>query len=122
MVVTRSLALAALLLALGCGTKPKMSDAEAAPKALRTVLDAWKGGQPREAFSRESAIQTSDSRWDRGFKLLDYEVGRGEPHGYDINFKVTLRLQDPKGKKVQEKATYAVNTSPKLVVILIEEL
>jgi hypothetical protein len=115
-------ALGGLLLMSGCGGAPRPADAEAAPKALQSTLDAWKAGQSREAFSKESRIQTSDSRWDGGYKLLGYEVGPGEPHGYDLNFKVTLRLEDAKGKKLQEKATYAVSTSPRTAVIRLEEM
>jgi hypothetical protein len=115
-------ALGGLLLISGCGGSPRPADAEAAPKALSAVLDAWKAGLTREAFGKESRIQTSDSRWDGGYKLLDYEVGPGETHGYDLNFKVKLRLVDPKGKKLEEKATYAVATSPKVVVLRLEEM
>ena len=114
--------LGSLCFAEGCGHSPKQANPDEAPKALRTVLDAWKGGKTREGFSRESPIQTFDSRWDGGYKLLEYEIGPGETHGYNVNFQVTLRLEDAKGKKRQEKATYTVATSPRVSVRCVEDM
>jgi hypothetical protein len=114
--------LVGLCLAAGCGRPPKHADPDEAPKALRTVLDAWKGGQTREAFSRESPIRIADSRWDGGYKLLEYEIGPVETHGYTLSFQVTLRMKDAKGKKQLEKATYAVATSPLVAVRRVEDM
>lgn len=114
--------LVGLSLVLGCGGRPKSADPEVARQTLQTVLEAWKGGQSRDDFAKQSSIHTADSRWAGGCKLLGYTIAATEVHGYDLNFQVSLDLEDGQGNKIQEKALYRVATSPRLVVIRGEDM
>ncbi len=115
--------LLSLWLAAGCGPSPKPAQPEAARQTLQALLEAWKGGSTPEAFAKKSSSHVADSRWAGGYKLLEYEIAPSEEvHGYDLNFQVTLRLEDARGNKVREKTIYRVATSPRLVVLRAEEL
>ena len=111
-----------LCLVVGCGYSPKPASPEAARKALQTALEGWKKGQTQESFVEQSSIQTVDSRWSNGCRLMRYEIDAGEErHGYDLNYQVTLQIQDRNGRTFQEKACYSIATAPKVVVIRKED-
>jgi hypothetical protein len=112
-----------LSLALGCGSSPKPASPEAARKALNTVFESWKSGKTQEDVTRQSSIHSNDSYWTNGYKLLEYNIATGEEgDNYGLTFQVTLQLLDKEGNKVEDKATYKVETSPRLVVIRVEEM
>ena len=90
--------------------------------ALQEVLDAWKDGKSQAAFVKASPIHVTDARWAGHYKLVGYEIAGEEPHGHNLSYQVTLQLEDKQGKKLKEKATYVVATSPKKVVIRNQEL
>ncbi|HEX5272383.1 MAG TPA: hypothetical protein VFW33_17925 [Gemmataceae bacterium] len=113
--------LAWLGLAAGCNS-PRQADPAAARDALRAAFEAWKGGRSPDACLKESSLFVIDGRWEGGCKLIEYEIADGgEPQGYDMTFRVNLRLKDPKGRAIQETATYRVATSPKKVVVRGDE-
>jgi hypothetical protein len=113
--------LAGLCLVAGCRS-PGRADPKTARDTLRDTFEAWKQGNTPDGYLRESSVRAIDSRWEGGFKLLGYEIAEGEEaQGFDLTFKVALKLQDPKGRALQETAPYRVATSPKKVVIRSED-
>jgi hypothetical protein len=113
--------LMSLGLVSGCRS-PKPADPDAARKTLQAAFDAWKDGKPQESYVRSSSVHVADDRWAGGYKLLDYDITAGEEvNGYDLNFRVTLRLEDPKGKALKETASYKVAMSPKRVILRNED-
>ncbi len=114
-----------LLLSLGSVSgcrSPKPAEPDAARKTLQAAFDAWKEGKTQEAYVRSSSVHIADDRWAGGYKLLDYELAAGEEvNGYDLNIRVTLRLEDPKGKSLKETASYKVAMSPKRVILRNED-
>ncbi len=116
-------ALSLLVAAGGCRPTPAARDSDPAQarEALAQALDAWKKGDSLPTFQGANpALTVVDRQWKAGAKLLNYELGAGAPNGFDIQFTVTLTLQDASGKKGTEKATYIVSTNPALVVIRSE--
>lgn len=108
---------------LGCGpSRPEPSDPALGRDTLAGALDAWKGGDTPDGYRAVApAVTVVDRHWQKGVKLLDYEIdGDGKPDGFDVQFKVKLTVQSAAGKKSQDKATYNVSTTPKLVVVRYE--
>ena len=109
--------------ATGCGHASKPPGPEAARKALKTVLEAWKSGQTQADMTKQSSIHTKDSDWNNGYKLLEYEIAPEEKViGFNLTFNVKLQLTDTEGNNVEEEATYSVGTSPRVVVVRSEEM
>jgi hypothetical protein len=120
-IMTLLILLLGLGLVAGCSS-PKPAEPAAARKTLQGAFDAWKEGKAQEAYSRSSSVHIADDRWAGGYKLLDYDIASGEEvSGYDLNFRVTLNLEDPKGKTIKETASYKVAMSPKRVIIRNED-
>jgi hypothetical protein len=111
------LILSALL--AGCRPPAQPADPDRARTVLREALDAWRNGDTPESLrGRSPSLTVVEPRWKAGFRLLDYElVGDGGPAGFDWQGTVKLSLQDPAGKKQQEKAVFNVSTAPALVVV-----
>ena len=108
---------------VGCSAQkapPSPSDPASAKEALRKVLDAWKTGDALAAFTQANPdIQVVNRPWQQGGKLLDFTIDdTSEMNGYDVQF--TVRETQDAGKKAAARVTYAVSTSPKLVVIRTE--
>ena len=62
----------------GCGVKPAAP--EAARKALKTVLDGWKGGQTQADLKKKSSIHTNEAYVDQ---RLQTSRLRNRPRGRD---------------------------------------
>ncbi len=102
---------------MGCGS-PKPAEPDAARKTLQAAFDAWKDGKTQEAYVRSSSVHVADDRWAGGYKLLDYDITAGEEvNGYDLNFRVTLHLEDSKSKPLKETVSYKVAMSPRRVIL-----
>jgi hypothetical protein len=109
-----------LALASGCGGTPGAADAESARQTLIAALDAWKSGQTPDALAaRSPAIHVSDTDWNSGATLTNYEAADSAvPAGYDLSFSVVLELRGPKAKvPTKSNAVYVVSTHPKALVL-----
>ena len=105
----------------GCQPAAEPAAPELARDSLRQALDAWKQGERPEAFQERTEIAAVERRWAQGVRLLAYEIqGEGRMHGFDWQCPVHLSLQDKLGKKMQERATYNISTSPARVVVRSE--
>ena len=102
----------------GCQPAAQPASPEQARDALRQALDAWKQGERPEAFQERTEVTAVERRWTQGVRLLAYDIqGEGRMHGFDWQGQVHLSLQDPQGKKRDERAIYKVSTSPARVVV-----
>jgi hypothetical protein len=113
--------LLAMLLAAGLSgcSAPKPDDPDQARATLTTALDAWQSGRTIDEVTNGSpAIVVSDPAWKNGFKLSRYQIAeKTSAAGLDLKFPVALRLQDPKGKDVEEKVNYTVSVQPTRTVL-----
>ena len=113
------LLLTASLVVTGCGESlATPSDPAKAAVALKKVLESWKAGEtPESLASRSPAIQVIDLDWRQGYKLVGYIVDdTGYLAGYDMNYKVSLRLKSPKGRLIKRTAVYTVTTHPEVMI------
>ena len=108
----------------GCAGSASPSDQVEGREALRTVLDAWKGGETLEALAqRTPPIHVSDGDWMSGLRLQGYEADdEGKLVGSDVNFNVVLQLKTKRGKLVRKDAVYVVTTHPQLLVLRQDSL
>src|SRR5437588_2874806 len=93
-----SLGIAACLWALasiGCSPRlPPPTDPAEARAALETALDTWKRGDAPETLQkREPPIQFADLHWEKGARLLKYEIANAEQRGLGMRVTVKLSLQ-----------------------------
>jgi len=94
----RTILLAAIALAPGCGAKALAPPSESARKALDAALAAWKGGQKPEGLaSAVPPVHPVDFQWQAGQALDGYEILAEEPAEADAPraFAVRLRLKGP---------------------------
>ena len=114
--MTCSRAAVLLLLAAGCADRPaaRPVEPEAARRALRTTLDAWKAGRPIESVAGDvPPVVAQDFDWLAGAKLDGYEViGDGTPLDANLRVPVKLSLRGKPAKTVH----YVVGTDPRLTV------
>jgi hypothetical protein len=104
----------------GCGglPPPRPVDAEQARQTLQQTLDAWKAGEePSSLQGRKPAVHVADHDWDAGVRLLDYTLAGDQPRGGDLLCRVTLSLENDKGRKYQKAAVYSVGTGSALTVL-----
>jgi Flp pilus assembly protein TadD len=116
----KTLSLAACFLA-GCG-EPSLqapADSAQAQTALRTVLDAWQGGEQPDALRTASpAVRVNDPDWSAGCRLTNYQIAsEGDRAGLDMRYRVTLTLQQPNGRTIRKNTVYMIGTSPMLTVV-----
>jgi hypothetical protein len=118
------IALATLLLP-GCSnsSQAKPVDVTQARDALKIALDAWKNGEASRSLASSSTPMTvQDFEWDKGAKLVNYEILKEGADGPNLRVQVKLTMigEPPKGKKeakpAEKTAVYVVGTSPRLTV------
>ena len=82
-------------------------------------MEAWKSGSPREELeSRQPSILVNESDWSKEKRLLDYNLHeKGELDGRQVRWVVQLKLQDKNGKVTERKATYIIDTIPRIVIV-----
>jgi hypothetical protein len=119
--VLRNLAFGVCLLALtSCGNKPEPPvDTNEAANQLRSVLEAWKGGQPYESLQQRSPpVYFNEALWrDGGNTLLDYEIGDFQLFGRQARSTVRLLIRESNGKEIERKIGYQIDTTPKIVIV-----
>jgi hypothetical protein len=96
-------------------------DPPRAREALKTALDAWKGGQSPDSLKSSSTPMTvQDLDWAGGAKLIDYQVlddGKALDANLSIRVKLVLDGRNKKTGKANEKNVwYLVTTSPSVTV------
>jgi hypothetical protein len=110
----------AALAATGCGSPevPPPVDPAEAVRHLDAALAAWKAGQPRESLAEnDPPIVFTEPLWERGTRLLSYEVGPAELNGRQARCTATLTLRDPDGKQYERKIGYQIDTTPRVVIV-----
>jgi hypothetical protein len=92
--------------------------AQAGP-ALRTALEAWKGGSSQQDLaSREPSILMNEDDWRMGKRLIDYKMEEaGAMYGRQVVWRVQIKLQGKGGKPEDRRAKYVVDTTPRLVIV-----
>jgi hypothetical protein len=111
-----------LLLGLvqGCGKGPaENADVERAGPALRMALEAWKSGKSQQELAdQDPSIIVNEDDWRVGKRLLHFEMEeKGSLSGRQVVWKVRIELEDKDGKKEDRKATYVIDTTPRLVIV-----
>jgi hypothetical protein len=113
---------AALCLSLlpGCGKGPlEPADIDQAGPALRTALEAWKGGKSQQELAGQTpSILMNEDDWREGKHLVDYKMEEaGALHGRQVVWWVQIKLQDRGGKTEDRKAKYVIDTTPRIVIV-----
>jgi hypothetical protein len=109
-----------LCLLQGCSKGPEEpADLDQAGPALRTALEAWKGGSSQKDLeSRNPSILMNEDDWREGKRLMDYKMEEaGTISGRQVVWHVQIKLQDKSGKPEDRKAKYVIDTTPRLVIV-----
>jgi hypothetical protein len=107
-----------LFLLPSCGHGPS-ADIDQAGPALRTALEAWKGGSSqKELESQTPSILMNEDDWREGKRLMDYQMDdAGSMNGRQVVWRVRIKLQDKSGKTEDRRAKYVIDTTPRLVIV-----
>ena len=78
-----------------------------ARKGLRPCSTPGKRARsPTPSQAETPPILVKDKDWQDGFRLISYQADDEGSRGLDMNYTVTLRARDPKGKAVKKTAVY----------------
>jgi hypothetical protein len=104
-------------LAAGCSKKHSQADVERGQKALAAALESWKNNEPPDRLkSLPEPVEYKDELR-LTHRLLDYTVGKSDPTDPEvIRYKVSLRLQDRKGKTVEQEMVFMVAMKSPIVI------
>ncbi|WP_171473110.1 hypothetical protein [Frigoriglobus tundricola] len=94
-------------------------DPDQAKRVLQTALDAWKGGlTSADLEAQQPSIIMNEADWTNGNRLLDYKMNdAGKLDGRQVRWVVQIKLQDKNGKVTDRKATYIIDTVPRVVIV-----
>jgi hypothetical protein len=109
-----------LCLLQGCGKGAgEPASLEQAGPALRTALEAWKGGSSQQDLgSQNPPILMNEDDWREGKRLIDYKMDEaGTLSGRQVVWRVQIKVQDKNGKTEDRRAKYVVDTTPRLVIV-----
>jgi hypothetical protein len=108
-----------LCLLQGCGRGlDKDADPEEGVKALQTALAAWKEGKPpKELETMSPSIIVNDADWRSGKRLLDFKVEESGLVGRQVQCRARIKLRGKDGKALEQRATYIIDTTPRLVIV-----
>jgi hypothetical protein len=108
-----------MLAAAGCGPRlPPPSDPKEARAALETALDTWKRGDaPDTLKQRTPPIQFADLDWDKGARLLKYEIASEERRGVGMRVTVKMSLEAKGGQRRETTTVYTAETQPRIVIV-----
>jgi hypothetical protein len=117
----RLVAAAAALTTLAGGCeKAAPQPADKAEAALNQVLVAWTQGEPAGTFADpEKPVQVTDPDWIAGYRLLQFLAfeSKSNPDKQGrVRCRVSLTLQDPRGKKVDKEVVYEVDLGDRIVI------
>lgn len=108
-----------LVLLSGCsrGLDPD-ADRDVAAGALRTAMEAWKNGKaPDDLENEQPSIIMNEDDWRTGKRLMDFTVGDTFLSGRQVRCRVQIKLQEKSGKTVERRATYIIDTTPRIVIV-----
>src|SRR5689334_5014490 len=89
----------------GCGPKAELARAE---QAVRTSLEAWKGGGTPQQLAAQS-IDIAEPDWRAGYRLLDFQVKNASALPQQgPRVVVVLQLQGRAGRKTTTEVAYEV--------------
>jgi hypothetical protein len=113
------LAILSTCLLQGCQRRlDKNADPNEGNKALQTALEAWKSGKsPEELTKMKPSILMNEDDWRLGKRLLDFKVEESSLSGRQIRARVQIELQDKDGRKLDQRATYIIDTTPRIVIV-----
>jgi hypothetical protein len=108
-----------LYLLQGCGRGlDKDADPEEGVRALHTALAAWKDGKPPAELEKLTPpIIMNEDDWRLGKRLLDFKVVESGLAGRQIRCRVQIKLGGKQGKSFEQRATYIIDTNPRLVIV-----
>lgn len=113
--------LTALALCLVAGCHKNLgpdADPDAGGKALQTALEAWKSGAPQaDLEKRQPPILMNEDDWGAGKRLLDFKVEETAMSGRQVRSRVRIKLRDRDGKTLEQRATYIIDTTPRIVIV-----
>jgi hypothetical protein len=101
----------------GCAKDTSKQAVDKAEKVVETFLDAWSRGESPDKFAdANQPIQGSDPDWKAGLRLLsfltvDSKQSQDDPHYFLC--RMTLSLQDRRGKKLEKQVVYGVHLGEK---------
>ncbi len=101
----------------GCGKPPQPADK--AEKIVEQFLDAWSRGESLNKFADpDHPIQGIDPDWKEGRRLLSFLCAETKPGETPEHFRcrVSLALQDQKGKRADKEVVYDVQLGEKSVI------
>ena len=103
----------------GCGRGlDKDADPEEGVKALQTALGAWKDGKTQaEVEAMTPPILVNDDDWRTGKRLLEYKVEESGLSGRQVRCRARIKLGGKDGRAVEQRATYIIDTTPRLVIV-----
>jgi hypothetical protein len=106
---------------MGCASAPlPPPDAAQSRSALESALNSWQAGETSSTWSGKP-IRFSDGRFQKGVKLVAYEIGPEQDYGYDRQIQVMLTLRYARAKTHKEKTVYDVRTRPDIVIAKVED-
>lgn len=102
-----------------CG-KRAPQPAEKAEAALNQVLNAWTQGELASTFADpDKPVQATDPDWKAGYRLLSFLAVEAKPNPDkpgQVRCRVTLSLQDLRGKQVDKEVVYDVELGDTIVI------
>jgi hypothetical protein len=104
----------------GCGQRlAENVSPDEAGDALRNALGAWKEGKtPANLEGQQPSIIMNELDWSSGNRLLDFKMNdAGSLDGRQVRWVVQMKLQDKNGKVSDRKATYIIDTIPRIVIV-----
>jgi hypothetical protein len=103
----------------GCNdAKPVAANPDRARVALVTALETWKKGESHESLKAVTPpIHVSDSEWQGGNNLVEFELGAERPAGFGWRCEVQLTVEAKEGGTRKHLAVYRVDTEPAIVVV-----
>jgi hypothetical protein len=101
----------------GCSRAPGKSKFSVAHDAMQQTLDYWKAGKSPADIKSESKLIVGDTRWEKGLKLLDFQVDDSpKDDGRNYHFKNRLSVMGENGEVTQEQSMFIVATDPVVTV------
>jgi hypothetical protein len=104
----------------GCGHRNAENvNPDQAGDVLRTALNAWKDGKTRaDLEGQQPSIIVNEGDWDSTNRLLEFKMDdTGRLDGRQMRWVVQIKLQDKNGKVMEKKATYIIDTIPRIVIV-----
>ncbi len=119
-----AITVAGLVLGTGCGASsaPNKADPDQARAVLRDALEAWKKGETSDdLLARTPSVRVLDPDWQKGAKLISFEIGADAPFAAEQRVSVVLKLQHAGRPSTNKKVMYAIGTSPSITIVREED-